>query len=232
MPSPSMYFGERRLSNSKILCTRSGAKQLYIQRNKDSMYVKEVITHQRKIPSHATVIKKEYVGPLGTATYLLHSDQQIDIEEALPYKVVLLTKMFDHYSISHFTEMLRYFLAARIYCAPTEFIVNRFVYTGTTHIYPMYKSEYIYMCQEERKLAELNPNVLLGLYPVTNDPLCWFNMRCAEPMSWNDTCVVRSSERSTQAQQIYDTIVETSRRRANGDRAEKDPPLLLYTRTI
>lgn len=196
------------------------------------MYIKEVITHERKIPQHATVVGKRYLGPLGTARYTLHSDQDIVVEEARPYKVVLLSRMFDHYSIKHFMEMLRYYLVKTIYCNPTGFIVNKFANTGTAHIYPMYKDEYIYMCDEERNLVDMNPIVLLGLYPVTNDPLCWFNMRVSNPISWDGICVVKSSEMSMQAQEIYDTIVETGNRRRLGETARVDPPVLIYTRTV
>lgn len=196
------------------------------------MYIKEVITQERKIPQHATIVSKKYVGPLGTARYTLHSDQEIIIEEARPYKVVLLTGMFDQYNIKHFTEMLKYYLVKTIYCSPTGFVMTKFTNTSTTHIYPMYKDEYIYMCEEERKLVDFNPMVLLGLYPVTNDPLCWFNMRIANPMSWDDICVVKSSEVLMQAQQIYDTVVETGNRRRLGERARLDPPCLIYTRTV
>lgn len=194
------------------------------------MYIKEVITQERKIPAHATIARKRYVGPLGTARYLLHSDQEIEVEEAVPFKVVLLSALLDSYSIAHFTEMLRYFLVKTVYCDPTGFIVNKYAYTKTTHIYPVYRDEYIYMCEEERNLAMLNPIVLLGLCPVTNDPLCWFSMRIPNAMHWDDVCVVQSSERHKLSQEIYDTIAETGKRRIEGERPELDPPVLLYTR--
>ena len=194
------------------------------------MYIKEVITQERKIPRHATIAEKRYIGPLGTAKYLLHSDREIDVEEAVPFKVVLYSELFKDYNINHYTEMLRYFLVQSVYCNPTGFIINKYASTGTTHIYPMYQNEYIYMCSEESKLCDLSPITLLGLCPVTNDPLCWLSMSIPDPLRWGDTCVVRSEDRIMLSEHIHETIVETSRRRREGQQGVRDPPLFVYSR--
>lgn len=194
------------------------------------MFIREVITQERKIPSHATIVKKTYIGPLGTALYILHSDQEIVLEEAYPHKLVLLTRLFDSYNIAHYLEMIRFFLIKTINCNPTNFIINKFASTKTTHIYPLYKDEHIYLCREESRLVELNPINLLGLYPITNDPLCLFEMKIPNSILWEDICLVRSSDKQSQAQFARNTIMSVQRRRRCGDKGVNDPPLLAYNR--
>ena len=128
--------------------------------------------------------------------------------------------------------MLRFFVVKAVNCNPDSFIVNRFASTGTTHIYPIVKDEYIYACREESVLLDLNPIMLLGLYPVTNDPLCWLDMKVASPIYWDDTCLVRSSDVVAQAQGMRDTITAVARRRREGQKAIRDPALLMYNRSI
>ena len=204
------------------------------------MYIRELITQERNIPSHCTVVKKKYVGPLGTAQYLLQSDEEIDVEQAIPYKVVLLTSMFKEYDISHYLEMLRFFLVKTINCEPDNFVITKFASTHTTHIHPMYKNietsgliykdDYLYVCKEEAALLELNPNNLLGFYPITNDPLCWFDMKVPEPILWDDLCLMRSSYKTLEMTGVYETISTAIHNRRQGYRPIKDIPILLYNR--
>ena len=194
------------------------------------MYIREVVTQPRNVPQYCTILNKRYVGPLGTARYLLQSEQEIQLDEAYPYKVVVLLPLFESYNIAHFLEMLKFFLLKTINSAPTNFIVNKYASTNTIHIYPMYKDDYLYVCFEEAQLLRLNPINLLGLYPITNDPLCWFYMRIANPIFWNDLCLIRSSEKTSDMIGVNETISESIANRRSGYKPEQDPQVLMYNR--
>jgi hypothetical protein len=205
------------------------------------MFIRELVTQERNIPSSCVVVKKTYVGPLGTARYLLQSEEEINIDEAIPYKVVLLTPLLNNYNISHYLEMLKFFFVKTINCEPDNFIINKFASTQTTHIYPtcknidpsglIYRDEFFYVCKEEAAILELNPINLLGLYPISNDPLCWFNMKVPDSIFWDDLCLIRSSSKTTEMEGAYETISSAIRNRHDGYKPEQDPPVILYNRT-
>lgn len=194
------------------------------------MFVKEIVTHERNIPLNAIILSKKYVGPLGTAKYTLQSEEELNIDEARPYRIVLLSALFNNYDMSHYLEMLKLFFVKSINWMPDNFIVNKFASTHTTHIYPIYKNDYLYVCKEEGKLLEFNPITLLGFYPITNDPMVWYNMRIPNPISWEDACLIRSAEDVSRTVGVDETVSEAIYNRRAGNKPEEDPIVLKYNR--
>jgi hypothetical protein len=193
-----------------------------------------IITHPAEIYKYKlNVINSASHGPIGMYKYVIEVDEADNAEKvntilslaAKPYQFTLLTEVVEYYSLEHLMEMCKLFLEMKNGAACDDFEIVKMTQPRTIHLYPTYRklyynekymtdcgqypyiSEYLYVCKLELDLLELNVITLLGLRPVSNDPLCWKANQMNRGVRWNTALVVRAEgENQQQVDEVHDTF--------------------------
>ena len=215
------------------------------------MYRTEIVTHPTKLDAliksqTVTVVNSQSVGPIGFKRYWLALDDPSIVLSlaAKRYQFVLLTDVLEHFNLNYFLEMCQLFLKMKLGAAPDDFEIIKMAQPRTTHIYPTYRdtwrngigfaptytSDYLYVGPEEEQLLFIQPLTLLGLRPVSGDPLYWklayenqVPLQMSRAVKWNHACVMRTEGFSSkQAEEIEATHMQLERAHREG--LDREPP--------
>lgn len=189
------------------------------------MEVVNIVSHPFKInpliaEDLGEIASRVTFGPIGLNRYSIRTDSPAAFHavQAYPYCFVFDSHIISRYSADDCLTMLSALLKMFLGAFPSSFETQRFAYPATTHIYPVYKGDYLYVCEEERAYIDAmhsDLNSLLGLRVVTHDPLCWLNMKIPNAIEWFGSCVLHSEDFPDQRDNINDTLkyMEEARRR-------------------
>lgn len=177
------------------------------------MYRLEIITHPLKMEpflksdaqavggfstnAQVSIQSQSYIGTIGLNKYILTTDFKKELLniQAQAYEIVILTNLLEQYSIDDYLEMCKLFIKLRLGSYPDRFEIHKFQNPKTTHIYPIIDGDYLYVCEEENNFLYLEPYSLLGLYPITDDPMCWVSMQLRQPIILEGACLIRSEDK-------------------------------------
>ena len=172
------------------------------------MYSIKLVIHPAKfekilelMPKDPTLeVKEHYVGCIGMKRYIIKlSDEsllnRLKEHAAVPFAIVLMTDVLDEYPLEDYRDMIDLYMTKVISVKPDGFEIIKFASpVRTIHYYPMYGGDYLYVGKEEIELLSIDPLTLLGLRPISDNPLCWTDMDVRGAIWWGGACLVKSED--------------------------------------
>lgn len=155
----------------------------------------EIIAHPIDIENSGHVplyVSKYPVGIFGYYRYrfLIFNAEEVLQFRASPFYTEIETALLSYYKESFFTVMLNLFFEVRIGYVPERYEIFSFE-NGKRRYYPIFNGEYLHTREQEERILELDPNLLLGYYPVSANPLIWKYHSLEEPLRFEGACIVR-----------------------------------------
>lgn len=197
------------------------------------MYRLDIVTHPLKLEpmiksGSVEVLYNAPIGSIGMEQYTISTNNKSEVLsiQAQPYEIVILSDTLNNYSLDDYLEMCKLFIKLKIGEYPESMVVHQFANPRTTHIYPIIDDDYLYVCEEEKQLLYLESYTILGLYPITHDPLCWVSMQIPHPIYFEGGCIIHSRDNNASTIDLAETtlqLMEQARRKGLVAKVTGDP---------